>query len=109
MRCHFSSFLKKVICYTIFYFQISREVVLGEWKTSSNPDCQQDVCAPEKITRKVAKRIIHENYTATNEDDEDVNGQTQRNDIVLLRLDEAVPLNSDDPSKSLASPVCLPW
>ena len=45
-------------------------------------------------------------WIATN--DEVVNGETQRNDIALIRLDEPVPIFSEEPSKSFAQPVCLP-
>ena len=38
-----------------------------------------------------------------------MNGETQRNDIALIRLDKAVPIFSEEPSKSFAQPVCLPW
>ena len=38
-----------------------------------------------------------------------MNGETQRNDIALIRLDEPVPIFSEEPSKSFAQPVCLPW
>ena len=31
------------------------------------------------------------------------------NDIALIRLNEPVPLYSEDPSSSNAIPVCLPW
>ena len=30
-------------------------------------------------------------------------------DIALLRLDEPVPLFEENPKKSFANPVCLPW
>ena len=38
-----------------------------------------------------------------------MDGETQRNDIALIRLDKAVPIFSEEPSKSFAQPVCLPW
>ena len=46
--------------------------------------------------------IVHENYSV------DRRG-LYRNDIALIRLNESVPLHSEDPSQSMASPVCLPW
>ena len=36
-------------------------------------------------------------------------GEYFRNDIALIRLDESVPLYNEDPTKSFAMPVCLPW
>ena len=36
-------------------------------------------------------------------------GIGSRNDIALLRLNESVPLNSESPTMSLVSPICLPW
>merc|ERR1719486_548887 len=44
------------------------EVVLGEHTTDTDPDCSRKKpgssgqCFPEKITRKVEKSIIHEDY-----------------------------------------------
>ena len=32
-----------------------------------------------------------------------------KNDIALLRLNESVPLFSEDPEISAVSPICLPW
>ena len=79
------------------------EVVLGENDTTKNPDCTGGpikACAPVKITRKIAEVNKHENYTR---------GSQPKNDIALIRLDEPVPLFTEDPSKSLVLPVCLPW
>ena len=80
-----------------------REVVLGEWRLSTNPDCTSSngrkTCSPKKITRKVKKVIKHENFDKTQ----------LKNDIALLRLDEAVPLSSENPKVSAVSPICLPW
>ena len=81
-----------------------REVVLGEHDTRTDPDgdCNgSGACAPKKITRKLAETILHEGY--------EVGSDNPLNDIALIRLDEAVPLFSEDPSLSSASPVCLPW
>ena len=38
-----------------------------------------------------------------------ISGIGARNDIALLRLNESVPLNSDSPTMSSVSPICLPW
>ena len=87
---------------------IFREVVLGEYIVGRNPDCitiningkRTRTCAPSKITRKVAKTIIHEDYKTE---------PPFPNDIALIRLDEAVPLHQENPTISSVVPVCLPW
>ena len=33
----------------------------------------------------------------------------QVHDIALIRLNEPVPLYDEDPTKSLVTPICLPW
>ena len=43
---------------------------------------------------------MHESY-----DDE----PAFNHDIALIRLDQEVPLNSEDPKNSWVLPVCLPW
>ena len=85
-------------------FFVFREVVLGEWRIHSNPDCTTSLygrrtCSPRKITRKVRNFIIHENFDR----------RKLKNDIALLRLDQAVPLFEENPDISGASPICLPW
>ena len=87
--------------YALFNF---REVVLGEHTLGTDPDCEEtdtgvSFCAPKIIKRKVAKSILHEDW----------NPKTIENDIALLRLDQPVPLYSDDPKLSNVLPVCLPW
>ena len=82
---------------------VFREVALGEWRISTNPDCSslygRSTCSPRKITRTVRKVIIHENFDR----------RTLKNDIALLRLNKAVPLFEENPDISAASPICLPW
>ena len=89
--------LKFILCF--------REVVLGEHDTRTDPDCPKEsqgtICAPKKITRKVAEIIKHENFGG--------NPSAPDNDIALIRLNEPVPLYSEDPFKSAVTPVCLPW
>ena len=46
-----------------FYF--CREVVLGEHVVGTDPDCDEKICAPKTIKRKVTKSIIHENWNTT--------------------------------------------
>ena len=85
------------------YFIRFREVVLGEYQVGRDPDCtgiRRQSCAPPKITRKVAKTIIHEDYKKV---------APFPNDIALIRLDEAVPLHQENPKFSSVIPVCLPW
>ena len=85
------------------YFILFREVVLGEYQVGRDPDCtgiRRQSCAPPKITRKVAKTIIHEGYKEI---------APFPNDIALIRLDQAVPLHQENPKISSVVPVCLPW
>lgn len=78
------------------------EIVLGEHNVKTDPDCED---CPGKITRKVGKITVHENYLNS----EEVSAESYRNDIALIRLDEPVPLYSDAPEESIAGVVCLPW
>ena len=83
-----------------------REVVLGEHDTRTDPDCPKgsvgsSTCAPKKITRKIAEVIKHESFGGR--------VSAPDNDIALIRLNEPVPLYSEDPFKSAVTPVCLPW
>ena len=76
-----------------------REVVLGENVVNRHQDCNG--CSPV-IRRKLNKDkdfIVHEEYVNV------VSG----NDIALIRIDEAIPLHREDPTRSLISPICLPW
>ena len=87
--------------------------MLGDWKISTDPDCarkNRKRCAPDKIVRKVGKIIKHEDYQPKDPKPENItDGENHRNDIALIRLNEAVPLFNDNPSQSFAFPVCLPW
>ena len=93
-----------------FFF---REIVLGDWKISTNPDCarkNKKRCVPKKIVRKVGKIIKHEDFQPTDPRPKNItDGEYYRNDIALIRLNEAVPLFNDNPSQSFVLPVCLPW
>ena len=97
---NYSNWQKSFKIYALFNF---REVVLGEHTLGTDPDCEESdglsFCAPKIIKRKVAKSILHEDW----------NPKTIENDIALLRLDQPVPLYSDDPKLSNVIPVCLPW
>ena len=88
----------------LFLF-ILREVVLGEHLVGRDPDSWyidgKESYFPPKITRKIAKTIIHEDYSTTT--------TPFPNDIALIRLDEAVPLHQENPKFSSVIPVCLPW
>ena len=81
-----------------------REVVLGEYIVGIDPDCPflngKRTCAPPKITRKVAKTIVHEDYKPN---------LPFPNDIALIRFDKAVPLHQENPTTSYVIPICLPW
>ena len=52
-----------------------------------------------KITNPEKQIIAHENFDP----------YTGADDIALIRLNEPIPLFSEDPSVSLVAPVCLPW
>ena len=84
------------IVYVDFLLSCYREVVLGELRIDTDPDCTNNgrSCAPRKITREIKtddQIIVHENYQP--------GSQTQANDIALIRLNEPVPLYDDDPKR----------
>ena len=89
---------------TTYYLNIIlfySEVVLGEHRVDTDPDCSGDgKCSPPKITRGIKEIITHEGY------DEESN---YKHDIALIRLDQEVTLNSEDAANSWVLPVCLPW
>ena len=66
-----------------------------------DPDCIQNQCAPQKITRKPVKIIVHEDY--------DHGNPTSPYDIALIRLDEPLTLFYENPILSSIIPVCLSW
>ncbi|KAH8387585.1 hypothetical protein KR093_008066, partial [Drosophila rubida] len=74
-----------------------QQVRLGEWNTTSSPDCQlfktDRVCAPPHIDLGIDRIIVHEQYGPT------VN---YANDIALLRLNQSVSFND------FVRPICLP-
>ena len=74
----------------LFHF---RKVILGDYNLSENPDCEKQgyrkLCAPPKIVRNIEKTIVHENYATD-----------PSNNIALIRMDEIVPLHSEDASIS---------
>lgn len=85
-----------VYCMMTFLLFCYREVVLGELRIDTDPDCTNDgrSCAPRKINREIKtddQIIVHENYQP--------GSQTQANDIALIRLNEPVPLYDDDPKR----------
>ena len=81
------------------WFFILREVVLGETIVGEDPDCEG---CPSIMRRKISKDnlIVHEDYSKENQ---------YANDIALIRLDKAVPLNQEDFNSSFINPICLPW
>jgi len=77
------------------------EVVLGEHRVDTDPDCSRDgKCSPPKITRGIKEIIMHEGYDPES---------AFKHDIALIRLDQEVTLNSEDAKNSWVLPVCLPW
>ena len=88
------------------HFIIFSEIVLGEYIVNQDPDCDETNtnCNPIVIRRGIKKIIVHENY------EKHRNEAIQfANDIALIRLDQSVPLNSEDPNNSVVKPICLPW
>uniref|UniRef100_W8BR93 CLIP domain-containing serine protease n=1 Tax=Ceratitis capitata TaxID=7213 RepID=W8BR93_CERCA len=67
-------------------------VRLGEWDTRSDPDCNEEGCAPRHVDFTVTQIISHADYRK----------QTDPNDIALLRL--AGPVEFSD----YIQPICLP-
>ena len=89
-----------------------RQISLGDHNLVTDPDCGEETCdcnevecAAPSVRRKITSEdqiIIHENYNP--------NAQNNiENDIALVRLNEPVPLFTEDPTKSIAMPICLPW
>ena len=85
---------------------VYREAVLGEHVVGRDPDCSRvksSICNPPVIRRNIDANkdlIVHEGY------DKKANW---KNDIALIRMDDAVPLFQENPSVSAANPICLPW
>uniref|UniRef100_A0A1A9UFJ1 CLIP domain-containing serine protease n=1 Tax=Glossina austeni TaxID=7395 RepID=A0A1A9UFJ1_GLOAU len=74
-------------------------VRLGEWDTTTNPDCEFDIrgnkdCAPEHVDVAVERAIPHPMYAP--------NSRNQLHDIALLRLARRVAFTD------FVRPVCLP-
>ncbi|XP_067616863.1 serine protease easter isoform X4 [Eurosta solidaginis] len=74
-------------------------VRLGEWDTTTNPDCEIDVrgerdCAPPYLDVRVEKSISHPQYNP--------NSRNQINDLALLRLNKNVQYTD------FIRPICLP-
>jgi len=74
-------------------------VRLGEWDTTTNPDCEMDVrgekdCAPEHIDVPVESVVPHPQYNPKS--------KNQINDIALLRLKHNVVFSD------FVRPICLP-
>lgn len=67
---------------------------LGEWDTSTNPDCVGSDCAPEVQKIPISKATPHPQYAP--------NSRNQYNDIALIRLAHPVTLND------FVKPICLP-
>ena len=87
--CPISIFYKLIHIF-IYDFR-NLEVALGDYILNKDPDCTRNsiarLCHPPKIVRKVNSVVIHENYDPTN----------NYNNIALIRLEELVPLHTEDP------------
>ena len=98
--------LSELIVYVSMYLNrilYPREIVLGEHRTDTDPDCDSKInggkCSPPKISRGIKEIIIHESYTK----------KGFKNDIALIKLDQVVKLYSEDAGSSGVMPICLPW
>lgn len=74
------------------------EVRLGEWDTTTNPDCEEEanerVCNDKHVDVPVTEVIVHENYLP--------DSRHQQHDIALLRLDRQIKFTD------FIKPICLP-
>ena len=91
----------------IIFLNNHREVVFGEHTVGEDPDCnQRGNCANKKITRNITdpstQIFIHENFSQKR-------NKEYKKDIALIRLNEPVPLYSEDPAISSVGLICLPW
>lgn len=68
-------------------------VRLGEYDTSSNPDCDDSGCAAPIIDYEIARLIPNENF----------NGRDANHDIALVKLKQEVILSDGE-----IYPICLP-
>ena len=77
--------------YIFIYDFRNLEVALGDYVLNKDPDCTRNsiarLCYPPKIVRKVGQVVIHENHDPIN----------NYNNIALIRLEELVPLHTEDP------------
>ncbi|KAA0184094.1 putative serine protease [Hyalella azteca] len=80
-HCVASSYLKKT------------HVVLGDWRLSTDPDCSDNVCAPERISVLVEEVVVHPGFNTPT---------VLNNDIALIRLRSEVNFNQ------YIQPICLP-
>lgn len=75
------------------------QVRLGEWNTTSSPDCQRfqtdSVCAPPHIDIQIDRIVVHEQYAPQN-------STNYSNDVALLHLDRSVTFSD------YVKPICLP-
>lgn len=69
-------------------------VKLGEFDTTTNPDCKQGFCNDRYIIAGIEEKVVHEGYSVHN-----VEGH---HDIALLRLDRSVN------NTRFIKPICLP-
>ncbi|XP_064555792.1 spaetzle-processing enzyme-like isoform X1 [Drosophila montana] len=79
--------------------QLFLKARLGEWNTTSAPDCQQfkneRICAPQHIDVNVDRIIVHKQYVGPLD-------PNYANDIALLRLNRTVSFSE------FVLPICLP-
>ncbi|XP_008553594.2 uncharacterized protein LOC103575539 [Microplitis demolitor] len=81
-------------------WRLSR-VILGEYDTSTNPDCISDgidsqICAPPTVAVDIEEQIPHEEYRSASR------SRDRKHDIALLRLSSPVKFTD------YIKPICLP-
>jgi prostasin len=70
-------------------------VRIGEWKVSTDPDCDEDgVCAPPAFYNNIVETIVHSFYRPQSRD--------QLYDIALLRLAKRIKFSD------FVQSICLP-
>ncbi|KAA0203615.1 typsin-like serine protease [Hyalella azteca] len=68
-------------------------VTLGDWRLSTDPDCSDNVCAPERLSVLVEEVVVHPGFNTPSR---------LNNDIALIRLQSEVNFNR------FIQPICLP-
>lgn len=60
-------------------------VIVGDYNTSTDPDCDNDECAEPRQVIKIGNFFIHDEY----------DGKEFKNDILLVRLAQSAKFNGN--------------